>query len=231
MTRYIDAHCHLPLRPVPDGCAIIVNAITEDDWAAIIDAAHQSDSVYGAIGIHPWYCGTVRNGWNAHMTDALRDNPNIMVGEIGLDTGHPDIELQRDIFTQQLKIANDFGRAAYIHWIGAWDILPGLLSGGKAPVIMHSFAGSGEVMQTLLQKCDAYFSFGPAILDTRRERMRRALVMAPADKILVETDTNGDVNISDIISEIATIRGTAILEMSTTIYHNSQKVLRNGQTA
>lgn len=225
---YFDAHCHRPLRPAPDGGGMVLNAITEDDWGAVIDAASGDNKIHGAIGIHPWYCATTRDGWDVRMAAALRDNPRLMVGEIGMDTGHPDIDMQRDVFQRQMKIAQDFNRAVHIHWIGAWDILPWLVAGHNAPVVMHSFAGSGEIMRAIAQKCDAYFSFGDAILNTARNKMRRALVMTPADKILVESDKSDPALIPDVITEIANLRGIPVQEMTDTIYQNSQRMLKHG---
>ena len=113
--RFFDAHCHLPCdrnfsgvfananTAGVVGCA--VNSVVMDDWVHIVDFITHNKNTRGAIGIHPWYVDTVRPTWYAEMCAILDENPDLMVGEIGLDKSRDDFDCQEKLFISLVEIA------------------------------------------------------------------------------------------------------------------------------
>ena len=120
MKKFIDAHCHLFDCDLPDNIGAIVNATNPAEWRAVIECAHKNPSVFGAIGVHPWCVADLADGWDAQLRNLLTENPDIMIGEIGLDKHKPDMDAQMDVFVRQLEIAADLGRGVHVHCVGAW---------------------------------------------------------------------------------------------------------------
>lgn len=234
MQKYIDAHCHI----LPDAqmqSAIqhgvgqfIINATRPLEWGAVAERG-LCDNIYGAIGVHPWYVENLVKGWDTQMEEFLVANPNLMVGEIGLDKNHPNIDVQENVFRRQLQIAHNMGRVAHVHMVGAWGRCMEILRESELPpaIVFHSFSGAPDLIGELV-KINAYFSFGSAINDTKHMRPRLSVALVPSGRILVESDAPDVASpdtIPDTVAEIAKIRGEDIEQMAKTIYANTMGLL------
>ena len=222
--KYTDAHCHIT-APLCDSNIIaqICNTTTEADWEKLVEIANDQTRI--CIGIHPWYIQTATDGWVERMYKILQSNPHIMVGEIGIDKYHPDIDKQIELFITQLEIAIELNRPAHLHIVGAWDKLLHILGKYKKlpPIIAHGFNGNRDIMSQIANR-DIYFSYklrDSHISDTART--------APATKILVESDcdTCGPQLqiLADTTREIAKMRGMPVAELNEQINHNFQRVI------
>ena len=233
MVRYINAHCHI------DGCrnfvfgtdgivGAVCNSTQMSNWDAVVKFAAEKPAVRACIGIHPWYVNTATAGWDAQMNKMLRENPALMVGEIGIDKTHPDFSRQLEIFTRQMEIAAENNRVAHIHCVGAWDILQNVFAemGTHMPrVVMHAFVATPEIVRAIARKYDAYFSFSDAVMDSRRTRLHRAVATVGVGRILIETD-DAQMEILPKISEcVANIRRTPHDEMARILYENTMCML------
>ena len=237
MMKYADAHSHILsdaeiTRAAACGVGhFIVNATRPADWGAVVETAAR-ENISGAIGVHPWYVSEVSDAWDSELINTLVAHPDLMVGEIGLDKNHPNIELQESLFRRQLQIAHDVHRAAHIHCVGAWGKMLDILRGCELPpaIVLHAFSGSAELVPELV-KMGAYFSFGTAVADERRTRLRSAVATAPVARILVESDAP-DAAMPDIIpatvAKIAQIRGVDTAQMADIIYNNTMGLLNDG---
>ena len=226
--KYIDAHCHT-VSESHRGVGFIVNATRPADWDKVIDLARRDD-VYGAIGVHPWFVSELHDGWNGGLINALVANPNLMVGEIGLDNNHPDLELQENIFRRQLQIAHDMKRVAHIHCVGTWGKIMEILRGAALPpvLVFHAYSGSVELMSELADM-GAYFSFGTEICNEKHVRARAAVAVVPESRILIESDDVASDTIPTTIAEIAQIRGVNVEEMAKIVYNNTMVVINGGK--
>ena len=119
--KYTDAHCHIFTAPTNEIVGQICNATTVDNWAELCRIADNRTRV--CIGIHPWHIDSAPADWTDRMRKILGSNPQIMVGEIGIDKYHPNIDKQIELFTTQLEMAAELGRPAHLHIVGAWDKL------------------------------------------------------------------------------------------------------------
>lgn len=173
------------------GC--VVNATRESDWEAVkIITKRFPDFVRPAYGVHPWFADSVSEGWQERLKDLLRQDPQASVGEIGIDgwVNSPSLEIQRNVFAEQVKIAVELDRVMTVHCLKAWDGLLQIMEEADAwpeKFLMHSFGGSIEVANRLF-KAGAWFSFSGYFLQARKRKILEVFKRLPKDRILLETD-------------------------------------------
>ncbi len=244
MRKYIDIHCHLQdvinvqelmsdaLQRGVVGC--VCNATRQQDWTGLIEIARQVKGVYCALGIHPWYVCDASGDWLSRLYDMLVQNPNLMLGEIGLDKHKPDIDLQVRCLSAQLDLAVRLDRCVHIHCVGEWTRLLQTLRNVSCkypPLIFHSFNGGSAIMQTLLHDYDAYFSYSPVILKGGYNKTKETISTAPLDKMLVESDGADITTVPTVAKQLADVRGQDANLIIEQIYENSQRIISYGQTA
>lgn len=222
MPKYIDAHCHAKAAPT---VGAIVNAAQITDWGRVTDLA--VDGVFGAVGVHPWYISGLPTDWPQQLRKTLIDNPDLMVGEIGLDKHKPDMELQISVFKGQLLLAHELGRGVSLHCVGAWERMAHILKmhQNKLPqfILAHGYNGPINQIQKFADSYNMYFSYGP------REIANPARILeTPHNRILAETDSTDPSNIVDVVNAIADILSVDRTEMADIIYDNTIRMLNHG---
>ncbi len=118
----------------------------------------------------------------------------VALGEIGLDFhyDHSPRGCQIEIFTQQLDLAWDLNLPVSIHCRAAWPQMHEILqararAGRPAAGVMHCFSeGETEAREAL--DLGLYLSFSGILTFARAEPIRAAARLAPAGRILIETD-------------------------------------------
>jgi len=199
-----DAHCHLQDPAfVSDISEVIkratlfgirhfaVNGTSPADWSQLAELANKTPEVIPLFGVHPWKVEERSENGEEHLKAMLIRFPKAGIGEIGLDgllTDAP-MDLQVQVFRQQLKISRQFKRPCTIHAVKAWSqLLPVLKESPPPKFLLHSFGGSAEQVGTFL-KWEAYFSFGGAVIrHSNSQKVKEALQTVPADRLLLETD-------------------------------------------
>lgn len=233
MQRYIDSHCHLSdsfdtMFARAGGAGItgcVLNSVDMSDWNKITQIAKHNKNVIGCIGIHPWRAGNISaNCWDT-MRAILRDNPKLIVGEIGLDKTRDDFELQKHIFAQQIDIATEYNRTINIHCVHAWDTVSHILKsyGKQLPkVVLHSFDGTENAIDF---DADLYFSYSPNVANNKYKKVISSLARVPKNKILVESDSD-DLTKTKIAANGVIARCQNIT--TDDIFNNSTKAFFNG---
>ena len=118
---YFDAHLHLINEQElisaqqKNVLGFILNATNEDEWKQIISLSKKHSFIYGAIGIHPWFIDSISHNWEEKMELYLKNNPSLMIGEIGLDGLKNDIKKQEEIFLKSLHLSKKYQRIVHIH--------------------------------------------------------------------------------------------------------------------
>ncbi|MEN3942196.1 TatD family hydrolase [Prosthecobacter sp. SYSU 5D2] len=200
-----DAHNHLhdsrldPWRAevmkVLAGCDLaemVVNGTREDDWQAVADLARQHAWVRPAFGLHPWFVKERAKGWEEKLAAWLREFPQAVVGEIGLDRWieNPDVEAQVECFRSQLEMAKEMERPATIHCLRAWGLLEEELRTRALPgrgFLLHSYGGPAEMISGFV-KMGAYFSLSPYFGHPRKAAQLAVFKEVPLERLLAETD-------------------------------------------
>jgi len=130
-----------------------------------LDSAEKPN--YYSYGLHPWYIeeATYR-GYLQKLEIKAHEKRCIAIGECGLDKlCKTDFNLQKNAFTEQLKIANHYKKPLIIHCVKAFNELINCLNlnNNQVPVIIHGFNNNENIAKVLLDH-GCVFSFGKALL-------------------------------------------------------------------
>jgi len=191
----VDSHCHLDGKEFDaDRDAAIqrardagVGTFAIIGLAPAVALAERFDDMYAVAGVHPHEAAR-HDGREA--AEFLKHPKVVAVGEIGLDY-HYDFsprDQQWAVFQRQLELARDAGLPAVIHTREAWvDTVAIIRASGVRRGIFHCFSeGPAEAEQAF--ELGFHLSFSGIITFPKAEKVREAARLAPADRILVETD-------------------------------------------
>ncbi len=153
----------------------------------------KSPIIYGALGIHP----SNANEWTEEIKQLILNNyknPKIVaVGEIGLDNHYAgsNIPLQKDVFLQQLKLADKLKLPVILHMRDVWDEFFDFYNSNKNlfnnGVDVHCFDGDKTIAKKLL---DAGFYISLTALSVENKgRLKEMINYLPLDRFMVETDS------------------------------------------
>jgi TatD DNase family protein len=170
---------------------MVVNGLSESDWAGVLELARMSGRVVPAFGYHPWYVRERTAKWLENLKGYLDQVPSA-VGEIGLDRWIEDADFpaQEEVFIAQLRLAAARNLPVSIHCLRAWGRVFELLRSEPRPVcgfLLHSYGGPLEMVAPMAA-LGAYFSFPGYYLHERKDRQRETFKEVPADRLLLETD-------------------------------------------
>jgi TatD DNase family protein len=207
-----------------------------------LDLVERYDGVYGTVGLHPHDAKDMTEqlldefrGWAAH--------PKILaIGETGLDF-HYDFsprDVQRQAFRRQIRLARELGMPITIHDREAHreclDILTeegGWENGG----IFHCYSGSAETASEIV-KNGFYVSFSGVLTFKNADKLRRAALAVPLDRLLIETDCpylaplpyrgkrNEPAYVVETGKVLAALRGVPVEEMARLTWENAHRAYR-----
>jgi TatD DNase family protein len=166
--------------------------------------------VYASVGIHPQEAANASNDALHKLTRLAGQERCIAIGEIGLDYYHfdnPAVAVQQQAFVAQMRVAAELRKPIVIHCrtselatpqakekfgaADAWEDLLALVGEHWTPTglggIMHCFSGSVEQAERSLD-AGFYLSFAGNLTYPKSQAIWDAAVVAPMDRILVETD-------------------------------------------
>lgn len=209
----VDNHCHLdiqdgqswldPATALEMSSAVGVDRIvqigcdlTGAAWA--VEVAEQFPAIVAGVAIHPNEAPTLdREG---QLEAALAEIERLVgsssrvraVGETGLDyyrTGPDGLAAQQRSFAAHIALANAYDETLVIHDRDAHDDVLAMLDEHGIPdrTILHCFSGDSDVARRCLDR-GAYLSFAGTVTFKNAHSLREALLVAPLDRILVETD-------------------------------------------
>ncbi|MFD4787978.1 TatD family hydrolase [Streptomyces sp. NPDC058459] len=181
-------------------------------WAAETAAAY--DSVHATVALHPNEAprivhGDAAEGWSrqgarvpggdAALDEALAEIDRLAalpqvkgVGETGLDffrTGPEGKEAQERSFRAHIEIAKRHGKTLVIHDRDAHDDVLRVLKEEGAPerTVFHCYSGDAGMAEICARE-GYYLSFAGNVTFKNAQNLRDALVVAPLELVLVETD-------------------------------------------
>ena len=225
--RYFDAHNHIQNYSGSHEAAgvelTLLNGTAPDDWQKVLALATADKRVLPCFGLHPWFINKAGPLWLAELELFLKRAPSC-VGEIGLDGAkNSDTARQEEVFTAQLKLAVKLSRPACLHCVKAWGRMMEIIKQDPPRTFMfHSYGGPAEMIKEF-SSLGAYFSFGAAIMDPGREKLRKALLAVPPERLLFETEPigpeapgpgSGPQGMPAIISAAAAVTGRPAKELA-----------------
>ncbi|MCQ2084995.1 MAG: TatD family hydrolase [archaeon] len=199
-----DTSCYPDLKDAP----LLLSCVAEhSEWES--QKAVDDSRIVKFYGIHPWYADQWNDEVETELRTILSEDPDAQIGEIGLDNKHPNLGLQKEVFSKQLSLASEFGRTVNIHNIGCdGDLVRHLKTNAKncRSIILHSFNGPDTKP---FRDLNCYFSINPRILGKSPEKLHSILSTIPEDRLLIETDApyiaRNFVTMGDFISTLAEI--------------------------
>ncbi|WP_435744410.1 TatD family hydrolase [Nocardioides sp. SYSU DS0663] len=251
----VDNHCHLDLgrggpevSPPADPAAAIAAAaevgvprivqigcdLRGARWA--VEAAATHDALVAGVALHPNEAPRlVEQGTS--LDDALAEIEALAgahdkvraVGETGLDhfrTGEEGRAVQVESFRRHIDLAKRLDKTLVIHDRDAHDDVLRVLDEEGVPDrwVMHCFSGDAAFARACLDR-GAYLSFAGTVTFKNAASLRDALVVAPRDRVLVETDapyltphphrgrTNASYLVPVTVRAMAEVRGDDLEEL------------------
>lgn len=208
----VDNHCHLDIADgdwfstddaLAASAAVGVPRIVQIGcdlpgarWA--VEAAATYGALVAGVALHP--NEAPRLAADGLLEEALAEIEALAsahekvraVGETGLDhfrTGEEGREAQVESFRRHIDIAKRLDKTLVIHDRDAHDEVLRVIDEEGAPDrwVMHCFSGDDRFARQCLDR-GAYLSFAGTVTFKNAAPLRNALVVAPIDRVLVETD-------------------------------------------
>jgi TatD DNase family protein len=255
----VDTHCHMDfafddehnptsvVEALANAAAVGVSHVIQvgcdvESSRVAVEIATKFNNVWATVAIHP--------------NDAVRD-PDLLgslqiikelaqldvvrgIGETGLDyyrTKREAAEKQHISFRSHIEFCKLFEKPLIIHDRDAHDdVIKTLLEvGAPNQVVFHCYSGDAEMAQVCAQH-GWYMSFAGTVTFNNAQNLREALVVAPDELILVETDSpfltpvplRGQPNCSTFMAHtvraMATVKQVPELEMCEKLFSNAARV-------
>ncbi|MGZ6745611.1 MAG: TatD family hydrolase [Nocardioides sp.] len=165
-------------------------------WA--VEASRRYAALVAGVALHPneaprlAAAGTLDDALAEIEALAAAHDKVRAVGETGLDffrTGEEGRAAQEESFRRHVDIAKRLDKTLVIHDRDAHDDVLRVIDEEGAPErwVMHCFSGDATFARACLDR-GAHLSFAGTVTFKNAQPLRDALVVAPQDRILVETD-------------------------------------------
>ena len=204
----VDSHCHLDYFTAAEIEAIVGRAREAGvgrmvtigprvaQAATVKELAERFPDVWGTVGVHPHNAGEPEGMPTTAEIVALADHPRIIgIGECGLDYFYDKSprEAQQEGFRRHIRASRETGLPLCIHARQADDDILAILreetaAGGAFPFLLHCFSSGAGLARGALEM-GGYLSFSGILTFPKSPEIRAIAAEAPADRILVETDS------------------------------------------
>ena len=202
-----------------------------------IQIAKRYEFVYATAGISPNDIeGTTEK--DLEEIEKLAQNEKIVaIGEIGLDYywNKDNKEKQKEIFIQQIEIANNLNLPIVIHTREAVQDTLEILKTNKARGVFHCCPLNIELIKEGL-KLGFYISFAGPVTFKNSKNANHIIEYVPMEKILIETDSpylspeplrgrrNDSRNVKYIAQKIAEVKNIPVEEVARITYENAKRL-------
>ena len=202
----IDTHCHLDdNRYINDLDEVLERAKESGVGKFIIPGAdpkslkravmlsEEHNDIYFAVGVHPYHA----EEYKRELLEKFITHPKcVAVGECGLDyyrlpTNRDEIEeekrLQKEIFIDQIKLANKFKLPLIVHIrdasIDSLNILKEYA--GEQGGVLHCYNANEELLKL---SNSFYYGIGGVLTFKNAKKLVKVYHKIPQDRVLIETD-------------------------------------------
>jgi len=205
----IDSHCHLHFSEydtdLPEvisasasaGVTRIVNVgTTLTDSQKAIELASQQTGMWASVGVHPNDAGNLANDPSEleELKSLLKQPKVVAVGEIGLDFYHNRTprDVQEKILRLQLEAGLEAGLPFIFHiresFGSFWPIFDSYHPNSQ-PIkgVIHSFSAPPSELEQVIKR-GLFIGLNGLITYAKDESWRESALLAPLDRILLETD-------------------------------------------
>lgn len=204
MLKLIDAHAHVNFpgfaadreavikRAAEGGIGMINVGTSLQTSREVVALAKNHPDMWATVGLHPT---DHEQGFDREaFLELARQEQVVAIGECGLDyfrASTDTAEQQKNLFIQQIELANEVGKPLMLHirdaYRDAYEILKAHRSKLKAthPGNVHFFAGTWEEARLFL---DLGFTLSFTGVITFATSYDEVLRQVPLESVLIETD-------------------------------------------
>lgn len=175
------------------GVGYIVNAsAAPDDMPRILELTKKYDFLYGTAGIHPSDAPEMNDDNFSRVSEMLKADKILAVGEIGLDYHYPDTDkpLQKEWFAAQIGLARREGYPIIVHSRDAAQDTLDMIKSEKAADtggVIHCFSYEKEMAKIYLD-LGFYIGIGGVLTFKNARKLKEIVQYMPLDRMLLETD-------------------------------------------
>jgi TatD DNase family protein len=208
-TNFTDCHCHLDLTARKmkltiaqvwelarsAGAHRMVHVACDPQTIEASIDLRNLPGVYIAAGVHPHDASLYTPTVEARILELHQERPFIAWGEIGLDYHymHSPAEVQKQVFIQQLKIAQQHKMSIVIHSREADQDCLQILAEYLTPdarVHVHCLTSTSisYALELLKLSPNLMIGFTGAVTFASAETLRKVVTSVPLNRILLETD-------------------------------------------
>ena len=237
----IDTHAHLDMLSELDitGVGKVVVPSVELSTLDKVVELSKTSNIYSMVGIYPSEAKTYTQETEDLMIKYAQNSKVVAIGEIGLDYywDKSFVELQKEVFIKQIKLANKLNLPIVVHDREAhkdcFDILKEHNLSSK--VLFHCFSGSVEFMRECTKE-GWYIALGGVVTFKNAIKMKEVAKEVPLDKLVLETDApyltpvpfrgkeNKPAYVKYVAEEIANIREIKIEEIIDITTRNAEEI-------
>lgn len=251
----IDTHCHLDSEYFPEGpeevlsrargagvtgfVCVGVGSLAQAKSAVAI-ATERSD-VWATVGVHPHDAQTCDDALEAALLVEAASPRVVAIGEIGLDFhyDHSPRERQGEVFRRFIARARELKKPIVVHTRSAPEETLAILESERARDvggIIHCFSENKAFAERALE-LGFYLSFSGIVTFKRSVEIQEVAAWAPADRILVETDSPylapipmrgkrcEPAFVAHTARFVAGLRGMSVEELAARTSENAQRLL------
>ncbi|BAQ61227.1 putative deoxyribonuclease YcfH [Geminocystis sp. NIES-3708] len=224
---------------------LVHSCVHPDEFESIKQLSLQFPELYCAVGLHPLDA----QKWQGEKTyqqilKSAQSYPKVVaIGEMGLDFYKDDQqELQKEVFWQQLTIAQLLNKPVIIHCRDAASTLQDILrkfirEKGEVTGVMHCWAGNPEETQWFLD-LGMYISFSGVVTFKNAKTVHASASIVPSDRLLIETDCpflaptpyrgkrNEPSYVVHVAEKLAEIRGESLETIAEQTYDNASRLFK-----
>ncbi len=218
MERYFNVHTHRreSLNSAFDGILNIFPKQLNYDFNKI--------SLSSAV--HPWFINpdTLKEEYCA-VEKAVLSGRLAAVGECGLDKITAiDYSLQKSVFDEHLKIADNFSIPVIIHSVkSSFEVLEIIRNFKNIPnFVIHGFSSNYEDYKKFLEY-GCYISFFPKAVCGNSKKLNKIIKDIPLSRLFIETD-DADMAIKSMYNLIAKIKEIDLEILIQELVINREKV-------
>ena len=262
----IDTHCHLSDEYYPNGISNVLKNALNSGVKRLVLASENVASSKNALslalaqttepymrvmaGVHPHEASKVTINYIDELKDTANSDKVVAIGEIGLDYFYDNSprDIQREVFTDQIKLAKSIDKPIILHIRDAADPALGDANAcvlkilaeqnaDKIGGIVHCFSGDMNTMKEAVE-LGFYISFAGSITYPKNVVLREIAMEVPMDRILCETDSpflspqgyrgkpNEPCRVRQVYETIAMLKCVSLEYLADAAADNVQAVLR-----
>ena len=248
----IDSHAHYNDEKFDDdrdtiikeaynsGITTIINAgYSLESSKKAIEIANQYKFMYATVGVSPNDIEDLKGNYIEDIEELAKSYKVVAIGEIGLDYywNKENKEKQKEIFMEQIKLANKLDLPIVIHTreavMDTIDILKKIEC--KKRGVFHCCPLNRELVKEAL-KLGFYISFAGPVTFKNSKNAAEIINLVPIERILIETDSpylspepvrgtrNDSRNVKYIAQKIASVKNISIEEVANLTRNNVLKI-------